>query len=121
MAKKKTIFLLIVCISLTIFAGQSKRFPLKRPQYKHGMTNEEYKKEMENWHFQNRQQRLKKSEERMKVMAREAWKRLLRVNERQWKLIEPKNEKVGSLVYETWACALGWGGIEEQRFHWHRH
>ena len=124
MAKKRTILIAVACISLTVFTVQTlSQVPTRPPRLRDmkGMTEEERKKEMENWRFQRRQQELKKSEERMKVMAREAWKRLLRVNERQWKLIEPKNEKVGSLVYETWAGASGWGGIEEQRFYWHRH
>ena len=122
MAKKRTIFMLVVCISLTVFAGKSRRLiPTRPPRLLPGMTDEEYKKERENWHFQRRQQRLKKSEERMKVMAREAWKRLLRVNERHWRLIEPKFEKVESLVYEMWAGASGYGGREEQSFYWHRH
>ena len=120
MAKKRTILIAVACISLTALASQRSSYrPLKLPQRKHSMTDEEYKKEMENWRFQIRQQRLKKSEERNKVMAREAWKRLLRVNERQWKRIEPKFEKVESLVYEKWAGASGWGGIEEFYWRWH--
>lgn len=122
MAKKIIILILVVCFSLTVLAAPTPSFmPPKFPPRKRGMTNEEFKKEMEKWVFQYKQQRLKKSEERMMVKAREAWKRLLRVNERQWRLIEPKHEKVESLVvYETWVHALGWEGIEEQSFRWKR-
>ena len=119
MAKNRIILVVIACFSVAVLAAPTPSFmPLKFPPRKRGMTNEEYKKEMEKWVFQCKQQRLKKSEERMMVKAREAWKRLLRVNERQWRLIEPKHEKVESLVYEMWVHAPGWGGIEEQTFRW---
>ncbi len=124
MAKKRTIRIAVACISLTVFTVQTlSQVPTRHSRLRDmkGMTEEERKKEMENWRYQRRQQELKKSEERMKVMAREAWKRLLRVNERQWRIIEPKFEKVGSLVYEKWAGASGWGVSDAQNFHWHRH
>jgi hypothetical protein len=122
MAKKRTILVLIVCFSLTVFAGQSRRhIPKIPPKPLQGMTPEERRKMIEQWRAQIRQQELKRSEERMMLMARQAWKRLLRVNDRQWKLIEPKYEKVQALSSEARVCALGWEGRDEQNFHWHRH
>jgi len=88
------------------------------------MTNEEFKKEMEKWVFQCNQQRLKRAKEHINLMARQAWKRLLGVNERQWKLIEPKEGKIVDLFIQAHVGAGS--GIRrnrndnEQYFHWNR-
>lgn len=124
MAKQRIILISVVCLSIAVFAGQTPSqkpispFP---PRLLPGMTDEEYKKEMGKWIFQRRQQRLKREEERIKLLARQAWQRLLRINERQWELIEPKYEKVSALEREMWARARGSRGRDEQSFHWHRH
>jgi len=123
MAKKITILVLVVCFSIAVFAGKTpsqKQISPFPPRLLPGMTDEEYKKEMEKWLFQSRQQRLKRDEEDMKRMAREAWKRLLRINEQQWNLIEPKYEKVAALKRETWVLATGSSGWNKQIFHWMR-
>lgn len=120
MVKNRKIFILVVCFSLTVFAGQSQRLmPIRPPRRLPGMTAEEHKKETEKWAFQRRQQRLKEGEKRMNLMAREAWKRLLRINERQWKIIEPKYEAELAPDREARIRALGWGGL--QSFHWVRY
>jgi len=123
MAKKITILVLVVCFSIAVFAGKTpsqKQISPFPSSFLPGMTDEEYKKELEKWSFQRRQQRLKRDEEYMKLLAREAWKRLLRINERQWKLIEPKYEKVAALGRETWVLATGSSGWNKQIFHWTR-
>jgi len=74
---------------------------------------------IEKWYTERNQKIRRSSEERMGLMAREAWKRLLRVNEQQWKILEPKIDKILALYWSTWACVAGYGGIED--FHWHRH
>jgi len=64
---------------------------------------------------------LRRGEEELKLMEREAWKRLLRIDERRWKRIQPKSEEVWILKREAQAHALGYGGHSEQSFHWHKH
>jgi len=127
MTKKRIILVLAVCFSIPVFTGQTlSQMPMRPPRLRdmQGMTAEERKKEhrkaMEEWKFQRRQQDRKRSEERMNLMAREAWKRLLRVTEQQWRLIEPKYEKVRDLSFEARVCARGSGGSNEQSFRWIR-
>lgn len=120
MAKQRIILVLAVCFSIAVFTGQTlSQMPLRLPKRLPGMTSEEYSKEVEKWFTQHRQQQLKRREERSKPIRREAWKRLLRVTERQCKLIEPKEEKVFGLYRETRVSASR-GGRDEQSFHWNR-
>ena len=71
--------------------------------------------------MQRQLQKRKADHERIRLMAREAWKRLLRISERQWKIIEPKADKVEILIWTRRACARAWGGDGEKSFHWRRH
>ena len=124
MLRHRVILSLIVCVSVAVFASQSRRGrPIRPPNPldMKGMTEEEKQAEYEKWRMQINQERLKENDIHMKLMAREAWKRLLRINEQQWKIIEPKCEEVRILKYEARACALGWGGSSKRKFHWQRH
>lgn len=131
MAKKRIILVLVVCFSLTVFAVQTlslarsskrTRIPPVGPDPKRllGLTAEERGEEIKKLFAQRRQQEQEKGKERMRLMALQAWKRLLWVSERQWKLIEPKFETVVALTGETRVHAPGWGGSDEQSFHWNR-
>jgi len=131
MAKQRIILVLAVCFSIAVFTGQtlsqarsSKRtfFPpfAIDPRSLRGLTEEESSKEIEKWFVQRWQQQRKRSKERMDLMAKEADKRLLRITEQQWKLIETKKEKVAALGRESRIGARGWGGRDEQNFHWNR-
>jgi hypothetical protein len=91
--------------------------PLKFPPRKPGITNEEYSKEIKKAFEEARRQRRKRSHEYIRLMVREAWKRELRISERQWKIIEPKYEKVQLVSWTTWAGS-GYGGKDEQSFRW---
>ena len=134
MTKQRIILVSVVCFSLTVFAGQtlswtrsSKRTFIPQvgpdPKSLRGLTREERKKEyrkaIEEWQFQRSQQRLKEGEERMRLMWREALKRLLRVTEQQWRLIKPKYEAELAPDREARVCARGSGG-NEQSFYWIR-
>lgn len=122
MAKKRIILVVIACFSVAVLAVQTPSFmPPKRPHRKPGMTDEEYRNDIEKAHEEWKQQRSKASEKRINLMAREAWKRLLRISERQWKLVEPKIDAIQVIGWTTWACAVGYGGEDEQSFHWYRH
>ncbi len=121
MTKKRIILVLAVCFSIAGFAGQAlQQIPPIPPRRKRGMTLEEHMKEVVKWRAQRKQQNLRRGEERINLMMREAWKRLLRVTERQWKLIEPKCEKVFGLYRETRVHAPGGEVRDKQSFHWHR-
>jgi len=135
MAKRRIILVLVVCFSIAVFTVQTlcrarssnRTFPFpKPPDFKHleGMTREEREKErkkaLDEWFARYMQQEKEMAEERMKLMAREAWKRLLRVTEQQWKPIQPKLEKVSALRLEARVGAIGGGGREDQSFRWRR-
>lgn len=77
---------------------------------------------MNRWYYERNQEHLKEVEERMKPLWKEAWMRLLRVSEQQWKTIGPREERVGGLRYEARRGALG--GPEprpKQGLIWQRH
>ena len=120
MAKKRIILISVACFSIAVFTVQTlSQVPTRPPRWKRGMTAEERGKELVKWDAQRRQQERERVKERMNLMAREAWKRILRITERQWKIIEPKYKKVHDLRYEALVGA-GSGGRNEESFHWNR-
>ena len=86
-----------------------------------GLSEEEKAKAIEKWAFDRRQQKLRSSEERGRLMGTAAWMHLLRVNEAQWKIIEPRDDKVRLLYSTAHARALTWRHNDKQGFHWFRH
>lgn len=94
MATQKIILVAIVCFSVAGFAGQTRQGkPPGGPRLKKGMTDAEKLKMMEPL-FKPMLQREERDRERRRLMRREAWKRLLRISERQWKIIKPKVDKM---------------------------
>jgi hypothetical protein len=85
------------------------------------MTPEEWRKQIEQYRWEYRQEYLKQIERDMDAAAREAWKRLLRVNEQPWTLIEPKYKAVASLIPEAQVGASGWGGLNQDDVLWGKH
>jgi len=129
MAKQRIILVLVVCFSIAVFTGQTlslarsskrTRIPPVGPDPKRllDLTAEEMVEEIKKSAAQRRQQERERGKERMRLWARQAWKRLLWVSERQWKLIEPKEGKLGDLFIQARVSA-GWGGIR-RTFHWNR-
>jgi hypothetical protein len=128
MAKPRT-RLVVGCFLVAALTGQllswarastAKRMPPVPPAKSlRGLTKEERAKAIEKWFYERKQQYLRAVEESMKPAKREAWKRLLRMNEQQWTTVKPKVDKIIVLYWTTWARALGWGGRES--FHWHKH
>lgn len=133
MSRQKNILSLVICFSMTVFAGQRSSEKPKSgiPEYqdnfenKQQVTSEEKTREMQDWSAQQRaeyeermaQQRAEfernrrsferlrdlKPEQRIREMQRmareqeeQAMKQALGVDEAQWKIIEPKIEKVKS-------------------------
>lgn len=76
---------------------------------------------MERWRYEANQEHLKEVEQRMKPMRTEAWKRLLRVNDQQWKMIEPSEKGEEVLGYEAHAAARGSGVHTKEGFRWQKH
>jgi hypothetical protein len=118
MATQKIILVLVACLSLTLSAAQAPiRGPLRPPMFKPGMSHKEWEKAFE----QQRRQHLKEAAEHTNLLAREAWKRLLRVSEGQWTLIEPKYEAIVKLIPEARAGVVASGGSNKETFHWFRY
>ena len=110
MAKQRIILVLVVCFSLTTLATQRPPGMLpKLPLRKQGMSAEEHRKEIEKAIEQHSKQEADRSKKYMDLMVRQAWKRLLRVTDQQWKIIEQKREKVGRLYREKRVGAAGGG------------
>jgi hypothetical protein len=59
-----------------------------------GLSDEEKVRAVEKWNEDLRRQEKKATREYINRMEEEAWKRLLRVNEQQWQIIEPEIDKV---------------------------
>lgn len=94
MATQKIILVVVVCFSVAGFAGQPRQEkPPGGPRLKKSMTDAEKLKTMESL-FKPRLQREERDRERKRLIRREAWKRLLRISERQWKIIKPKVDKM---------------------------
>jgi hypothetical protein len=121
MAKRMIIVVWVVCFSITVLGVQRpSRTRPKLPPLKRGMTREEYSEEFKKSLEQHRQEELRKGQELMKLLFREAWQRLLLVTERQWALISPKYEEVNALSCEVGLGAPGWTGASKEKFRWHR-
>ena len=131
MTKQRIILLSVVCFSLTVFtvqvvswASSSNRTRIPPfgpdPRYLQSLPKEERGKAMIEWYAQRRQQERESSKEYINLMGRQAWKRLLRVAEQQWKIIGPKYEAHLALDREARIRALGRKGRNEQAYNWNR-
>ncbi len=99
MVKNRIILVSIVCFSVAGFAGQPRQGkPPGGPRLKKSMTDAEKLKAAESL-LKPILQIEERDRERKRLMRREAWKRLLRISERQWKIIKPKADKVDILVW----------------------
>ncbi len=96
MATQKIILVAIVCFSVAGFAGQPRQG--RDPILKKSMTDVEKLKAVEPL-FKPILQIEERDRKRKRLMRREAWKRLLRISERQWKIIKTKVDKVAILVW----------------------
>ncbi|OHB79638.1 MAG: hypothetical protein A2Z25_00490 [Planctomycetes bacterium RBG_16_55_9] len=122
MAKQSIAFFFIMCFSIIAIAGKPQApFPSRLSHREKGMTSEKYREKVDRSHAESRQKFFRSVEEKTRLMSREVWKRLLRVNEQQWKTIEPKYEKYVALRREAYSRASGWGERSEQTFHWNKH
>jgi hypothetical protein len=105
MTKQKLIIVLTACLTLGAIGGT-----LRPPQHKprkppslRGLTDDEKKETMEKWaDDQHLQERIAKYEY-LAEMRKEAMKNELRVNEAQWRIIEPKYESQIQLMCDTWS------------------
>jgi hypothetical protein len=67
------------------------------------------------------EQRQRENEERRRVIKKETWMRLLRINEKQWQMLDPKIDIIGSLSRERWGGARGCGLGFDGSFHWNKY
>jgi hypothetical protein len=104
MATQRIIVAGVVCFAMAVLTGQTlswasasnpKPMPLFPPAKSlQGLTDEEKAKAIEKWRDDREQQQKQMRREHVNRMATEAWKRLLRVNEQQWQIIEREIDKV---------------------------
>lgn len=133
MTKQRTVLLTVACVSMTVCAvqtlggaGRSNRTPERPrrvdPRSLRGLTGEqraEATREAKNRPFE---QMARASQERKRLMRAEAWKWALKINEQQWKTIDPIIKRTEVLSDATNRGAFGWGfGGPEKRFYWRRH
>jgi len=97
MATQKIILVAIVCFSVAGFAGQPRQG--RDPILKKSMTDAEKLKAFEPL-FKPMLQMEERDRKRKRLMRREAWKRLLRISERHWKIIKTKVDKVDILGWK---------------------
>lgn len=102
MATQRIILVSILCFSAAALAAQSRSRVPNRP----------------NW-ADRRLQKRKASSEHIRLMAREAWKNELRVSERQWRIIEPRHERVELVRLTMWAGAA-FGLKDGKDFYWRK-
>ncbi len=130
MAKKRTILILIVCFSITLFTvrttsrargSDQTSIPPTGPDPKslRGLTDEQADEVVKRWFADRRLQQRKTSHERLRLMMREAWKRELRLSERQWRIIEPKYERE-QLVSGTTLAGAACGLKDGKHFYWRK-
>jgi hypothetical protein len=107
MTDQKFIIVLTACLTLDAIGGTLRppqHKPMKPPSLR-GLTDDEKKETMEKWaDDQHLQERIAKYEY-LAEMRKEAMKNELRVNEAQWRIIEPKYEKQIQIMYGTWVRA----------------
>jgi hypothetical protein len=107
MTEQKLIIVLTACLTLGAIGGTLRppqHIPKKLPSLR-GLTDDEKKETMEKWaDDQDIEERIS-DYEYLAEMRKEAMKNELRVNEVQWRIIEPKYERQIQLMWGTWARA----------------
>mgnify|MGYP001585077779 CR=1 FL=1 len=104
MRTQSVVLFATVCLSIAVFISQplswasasnGKPMPLVPPaESLRGLSDEEKVKAVEKWRADRQRQEKQATREYINLMAREAWKRLLRINEQQWQIIEREIDKV---------------------------
>jgi hypothetical protein len=129
---KKTVLLTVFCLWITVCTvqtmGRARRLiqppaqPM-RPDRKslQGLTGEQKAKAINKSTKDFLEQRAKAARERNMRKSREAWKRLLRINQLQWEKIGPKIDKIEVLLAESRGGARSWGLEFDGSFHWNKH
>jgi hypothetical protein len=125
MTRRKLILAAVACFSIALITGRTlsrahaSNAKLMRPfppaKVLRGLTDEERVKAIEKW----RAERENREKQHLNSMVREAWKRLLRVNEQQWAMMEPKIDKVYVLARAANVRAYG-SQDDAGVFHWRR-
>ncbi len=110
MVKQTMIVFLIACLTLAAIGGTPKPPVFKPPNLPdprslRGLIDDEKKEALRKYFDDYFLQRRISSYEYLSAMAREAMKNELRVNEGQWRIIEPKYKRQIKLMWNSWARA----------------
>jgi hypothetical protein len=114
MANQRLIVVVIACLSLGTLEGTlmpPQHIPMNPPDPMRlrGLTDEEstevLRRYFEDYHMQERIAKY----EYLAEMTRQAMKNELRVNEAQWRIIEPKYERQIQVMCDTWARSSSTG------------
>lgn len=124
MTKQIIILVLIACFTLAVFAQRTPprmRIPPTGPDPRslRGLTEEEASEVIKKWFADRRLHNRKLDHEHIRLMVREAWKNELRVNERQWRIIEPKYERE-ELISKTTRARAYYGIKNCKDFYWRK-
>ena len=131
--KIKKVLVTVSCLWITVctvqtlgLARRTNRPPAQptRPDFRslRGLTGEQRGRAINELVDNFREQRQKAAEERDKLNRKESWKWALKINEQQWRKIEPILDRILALSKLTDSGARGWRFSElEQRFYWHKH
>ena len=109
MKTQSVVLLATICLSIAVLIAQplswasaSDRIPVPPfppTESLRGLSDEERVKALEKRNEDYRRQEKKATREYINRMAREAWRRLLRVNEQEWTLIEPKIDRLDVVIW----------------------
>jgi len=123
MAKQKLIFVLIACLSLVAIGGGTlppKPIPsITSPprELLRGLTDAEKQDAIDKWFADQHLKERIARDEYLAERERQAMKNELRVNEAQWRIIEPKYERQIRLMKDTGARSSS-GNSKDLGHHW---
>ena len=130
MARERIALTLAACFLIAVSAGQtrSQMSPPKEPVLKPDMTREEkiyeeFKRRALQWPDQRREMDWKRAEmalARLEAEVMATLKRLLRADERQWRLVKPRYDKVQELRGDAVVGVQSWGNPNGEGVRWGR-
>jgi len=129
---QRTFLLTLACLCVSVFtvqtmgrARRTNRPPAQptRPDSRslRGLTGEQKARAITESINDFFEQRERAAEGRYRIRRKENWMRLLRINEQEWKMIEPRIDIIGFLFRERWGGARGCGLGFDGSFHWNKH
>ncbi len=119
MTRQRTSLMVVGCLLIAVSAGQTpSRMPSRGAVPNRGTNTERTGEVIRQWREQREEMEWKKSQmahARLKAAMMATIKQLLKADERQWRLIEPRYDKIQELRSEAGVHAVGWGAIGRHR------